>query len=198
MNVQTTRRATIAALTVLWTLLVMTVFFAAIPDSPMRLSMNDRASLLTVLPEGWGFFTRSPREDGVFAHGRAAETWQPLNFTATSTRNGFGFLRASRVQGVELSALTGGLKDESWTSHPDPFAPNADLSAIQRIEVTNTAVLKTMCGEVLLERRLPVPWAWSRSTRPIHMPAQYVLLVVDCDASAAIASTSPLTPRDDS
>ena len=193
MTVKTTHHITVAALSVIWTLLVVTVFFAAIPDSPMRPSLKDKASLLTVLPEGWGFFTRSPREESIFAHGRFGGAWQQLNFTATSRRNWGGFLRASRVQGVELSALTEGLKDEAWISHPDPFAAGADLSGITRIEVSNPAVVKTICGEILLERRPPVPWAWSRSERPIRMPAKYVLLSVDC---AAVAGTSPALSRE--
>jgi antimicrobial peptide system SdpA family protein len=191
MTIRTTHYITVAALAMIWSLLSITVFFAAIPDSPMRPSLKEKVGLLTVLPEGWGFFTRSPREESIFALGRSDAGWQELNFTATSARNWGGFLRVSRVQGVELSALTEGLKEEDWTSHPDPFARDADLSAITRREVKNPAVVKTMCGEILLERRSPVPWAWSRSERPIRMPAKYVLLAVDCAAAASAEKEMP-------
>ena len=197
MTLKATRYATTGVLATLWSWLILTVFFAAIPDSPMRLSTKDRAAVMTVLPEGWGFFTRSPREEGVYAYGRAEDGWSELTFGATSARNWFGLLRASRVQGVELGGISGVVPEESWTEHRDPFHPTADLGSIPMLDVSNTAIAQTMCGEVLLERRRPIPWAWSGSGKAIRMPARYVRLVVDCESSPAGAQVAHSRSSDD-
>lgn len=182
MKPTTTRRVAGPVLVACWSCFCVIAFFGSLPDSPMRLSKKHHLYLASVLPEGWSFFTRSPREEEISAFGRDGGAWRLLNFRASSSRSWFGLRRTSRVQGVEFGGLAAQIPDSSWSAHSDPFSGGADLTSIPRLPAGNTAVRKTMCGEVLLQKKPPVPWAWSRSGRPVAMPAKYVLLQVDCAA----------------
>ncbi len=182
MKIETTRGLARVVLVGFWTWFVLTVFFGAIPDSPMRLSKKNHMQLMSVIPEGWSFFTRNPREDHTFVYQRTEAGWEQLNQRVASRHSWFGLNRRIRSQGVELGGLLARVAEEDWTRHDDPFAFDAVLDSIPRIEAPNSSHTETMCGELLIEKKAPVPWAWSGSKRQVRMKAKYVRVAADCDA----------------
>jgi antimicrobial peptide system SdpA family protein len=139
-----------------------------------------RSWVRQLLPEGWAFFTRSPREADVApvirtGHGRWRDA---LLGPHAEPRNAFGFARRSRAQGVELGMLSGSLRKDAWTDCRGPV--DACLERATAVGVANTAPAPTLCGAVGLVSRPPVPWAWSRSSREITMPARVARLEVSC------------------
>ncbi len=167
-----------------WGVLVLFVLADNVADHPLRHSLRLRRNLVAVSPQGWAFFTRDPREpvDRVYLQrgGRLVEA----DYTNTSGRNLWGLRRAARGVAVELAALLAQIPDGQWSDCSD--SPPACVASLDGAPptVANSAVRQSLCGTLVVVRRPPVPWAWSRSPRPIHMPGKVVRLTAHCGRQA--------------
>lgn len=154
---------------------------AQMPVNAVTLPHEDtlRPSVRLVLPQGWSFFTRSPREADFVAFSRGADgRWRSsLRAPHAEPRNAFGLARASRAQGVEVGLLTGLLRDTDWQDCRGD--PAGCLDRADPVRAANPALLKTLCGDVGLVQRPPVPWAWSRAG-DVTMPSVVARLELSC------------------
>jgi antimicrobial peptide system SdpA family protein len=92
----------------------------------------------------------------------------------------FGLDRTARTQGLEFGLVTQHLTEEAWTSCTGD--PTGCLDRIDFVgTIQNPALRPTLCGTVGVVLQRPVPWAWSRSDSPIHMPSSVVKLNVQCN-----------------
>lgn len=174
------------ALALLWAGVILWVTVGSVPDSPLRLPLRVTQNMIAVSPQGWAFFTRDPREPVDRLYRRQGDAWVRANYANTSPRNLFGVRRAARAVNVEMASLLAQAPDAAWTDCESSLADclRGD-GAPPVVEVDNPSALRSLCGRLAVERRPPVPWAWSGSERPIHMPGQVLLLDVDCDAVTA-------------
>jgi antimicrobial peptide system SdpA family protein len=169
-----------AALAVFWALVIFVVLVGTIEESPLRPSHMQKMNLLVMAPEGWSFFTRDPREASEYPYLPTPQGWRYAGQTNSAAVNGFGVRRGARLQGIELSALLKQVPRERWVKVETGVGPALDTAAIPVVPVRNLIVRKTLCGEVLVERRERVPWAWSRSRDRITMPSTMVRLSARC------------------
>jgi antimicrobial peptide system SdpA family protein len=155
---------------------------AQLPPNAVRLPYEQsiRPHAQRFLPEGWAFFTRSPRESDLVSYTRdGSGAWRlALLAPHSEFRNVLGFARASRAQGVEMGTLTGILRKDDWRECRSPVAEC--LERAPALAATNVSPVPSLCGDVGLVRRPPVPWAWSGSGREITMPGTVVRLEVAC------------------
>jgi antimicrobial peptide system SdpA family protein len=136
-----------------------------------------------VVPEGWSFFTRDPREEDIRAwrfDGSGRWTSASLGVNAGPV-NSFGLGRRSRAQGVELglvySRTTG--QRAQWTDCTD--AVPACLAGLATVAtVTNPTPHPTLCGEIGISRQRPLPWAWAAEGVDEEMPARVTRVRVTC------------------
>lgn len=138
--------------------------------------------MFTVLPEGWGFFTRDPQEPrvGVFRRGPESDTWREESARNTTAAYLFGASRAARTRGIEIATLLQSVPDAAWVECTDPLEHCAAAIAQPFPVITNLAASPTLCGDLLLRLQEPVPWAWSRSARTIEMPSRATAMKVEC------------------
>lgn len=61
--------------------------------------------LIKLMPQGWAFFTRSPRENQVLVYSYEQEKLIPLNLRNASLSNWLGLLRYNRSVGADLDKL---------------------------------------------------------------------------------------------
>lgn len=170
--------ATAIALAVLGIYLV----HARLPSSALRLVGEHELGVARFLPQGWKFFTKSPRdpEIAVFTRDEAGE-WDQVNDETITSSGSFLWLdRSVRARGVEMALLVHDVPATAWRMGcrgPDVECLDGLAPAM---EVESVSPAPTMCGTVGFVSRPPVPWMWARSGAAHRMPAMAVVLRVRC------------------
>lgn len=139
---------------------------------PYNASVLSRSapSFLLLVPEGWGFFTRDPREMDFFAYRRdESGKWEVM------TQWALGFSRRGRILAREAA-----LASESIGTRTDCRGDHASclngIDADATIETTFPDA--AVCGDIGFVWQEPVPWAWARSA--VVMPLQVGRIEVSC------------------
>ena len=155
-----------------WSTLAVYSIHAAMPFNPVRLPFEDSLRVSRLLPQGWAFFTRDPREERLTVHrlrdGRLVPAGRSPHVRAA---NAFGLNRVSRAEGVELELLVAAAEQRAtggWTPCATVPAECARaLIAIGGVHDLDPVVPRPLvCGDVILKLEAPVPWAWSRFPPP--------------------------------
>jgi antimicrobial peptide system SdpA family protein len=158
--------------------LVAYVVLAALPAAPFALPGPESQTVRMLLPEGWAFFTKSPRSPSpvVYRYGPDGR-WHDTGAGALSDPLEFmGLDRKGRSQGTELAMLMALIPRQAWSDCDQP--PTACLSSVAPVgEVANLSH-RTVCGDVGFVVQEALPWAW-RDT-PAVMPSDIVRVKVTC------------------
>lgn len=136
--------------------------------------------LVTLLPQGWAFFTKSPRDVNFFIYRPRTSGWSSAYAGPLARpRNAFGLNRLSRAQGVEFGLLTRELKGASW--RPCTVSPKGCLSRYgPPVRVRNPSPQPLLCGTYGFVEQRPVPWAWARSRGEFDMPSRSLVIEAAC------------------
>lgn len=172
-----------AAVAVTLMLFVSYAMFASVPSSAAG-APPGAAAFSRVVPEGWAFFTRSPREPRQTMWQRAAGgEWAEAKIGSNSSPNNvFGAARWVRAQDVELGQLYQKAVSQSdeWTACPSGDTALCLETAPKHRPVHNEVVSKTLCGTVGIGEQEPLPWAWAKTYHPASMPLKVLKLDVLC------------------
>ena len=172
--------AALAAIGAVWACLFGYVLVHSLPYNPIGSQYPDRIGVRAFVPEGWAFFTKNPREQQFMAYTKQAGEWRPaLSMPVARPRNVFGLNRAARAQGVELGMLLHEVPESAWSACSEPDAACLRLPPLEA-PIANEASAQTLCGEVGVIFREPVPWAWRRKVSPDEMPASVAKIRVQC------------------
>jgi len=147
--------------------------------NPVHPPMAARIVQLSLMPEGWGFFTRNPREPARVAYAITARGLIKLTFANTSLRNLLGISRSARACDAELAALLVPILKPSWskcTGDPEDFS---NWVKLRSLTVKNWSGTQFIGGDILVIERPPIPWAWSSSHSRVFMPSRLVRLHVE-------------------
>ena len=167
-------------LIIFWGACVCVVALSALPRNAISFPYVPKLIVKTIIPEGWSFFTRNPREALVYIYKRDNDNinWIQADETVNgAVDNFFGMSRKARAMGSEY-ALVFAQEQVKWDSCVTGTFDCVDESL--RITVKNELNSPQLCGEYLFVSRKPVPWAWSASAANINMPYQYVLVNFEC------------------
>lgn len=131
-------------------------------------------------PQGWAFFTKSPRSEAFVVYQRAGETVERATSTPLSQPgNLFGFDRSPRREGTEYAALVAEMTSSDWVAC-DGGLVNC-LSPEQYVhKVTNRAPSPNFCGDVYVVSHEATPWAWREFNLEKRPPVASVRLDVAC------------------
>jgi antimicrobial peptide system SdpA family protein len=184
MTSKKTRKATIALYSLAWSAIAVVVALrvarTALPENAAVPTSQPLSALHILLPQGWSFFTRDPREEriSVFVR-RGPLAWTNASSTTIADpRNAFGLDRTSRAQGLEVSHLVASVPDTAWT--PCRYDSTICLDSVYHSDATaNRVANPRLCGEVGIVLRPPVPWAW-RHSAGVRMLARVARLTVRC------------------
>jgi antimicrobial peptide system SdpA family protein len=171
--------ATVAAVAVTVTVGVGQVFHAALPATPFELPFGNPDAVRVVAPEGWAFFTRSPRSSYVLSYGAGPEgAWRSLTVGSRAhPASRFGLDRRERAQGTEVAILIRQVPESDWT--PCERAPTDCLTARPAGRtVVNRSTHHSLCGDIGLVVQEVLPWAWR--DLPTTMPSRVARVVVAC------------------
>ena len=161
------------------------VFAILYPQLPANASSTDlttqlRAVSFQIAPQGWAFFTISPRDPKVLAWAETSDgVWaDAMRAPHSEPHNAFGFSRDSRAQGVEIGVLLEQTQSAVWTECTSEHIEQCLEDAPEGTSASNPGPSTTLCGDVALVQQEPLPWAWVGSTTA--MPAQVLRLEVSC------------------
>lgn len=151
------------------------------PPTTISWSARRRTTALSLVPEGWAFFTRSAREETVIPLHPDKGNFRPLIFPNAGLKSSLGFSREARIIGLELGSIVSGIPTSAW----DEGRLSTRKLDYERLRPTplireNRAKHPRLCGSVLLERRSPPPFAWSSIRSTLDIPTSRILLEITC------------------
>jgi antimicrobial peptide system SdpA family protein len=165
-----------------WGVLIVSLTASTAGEGPLKPSSSIRLVQLSLLPQGWSFFTRDPREPTDVVYRMTGTGLEALTFANTSQRSLFGLSRRARVHDAELMALLAPVMQSTWKPcDVDPAGCGARYSGAP-LEVANWAPTRMICGDIVVVRSRPVPWAWRRARDRLHMDSRLVRMRVDCSS----------------
>ncbi|QLH25342.1 SdpA family antimicrobial peptide system protein [Streptomyces sp. Rer75] len=167
---------------VAWLLPALYVIQTHLPGNALTLPGQDSAAATVnrVAPQGWSFFTKSPRGSELQPFVLRDGVWEDrLMAPHGAPHNAFGLNRRSRSQGIEMALLLAEAEGLRWTKC------DRDLSACLGSakapgKVANREPEPTLCGRVALVEQKPVPFAWRNLMDAPHTPDRLTVLDVTC------------------
>lgn len=157
---------------------------ANLPDGAVRLPDETRQRIRTLLPQGWGYFTRDPRATNqtVYMRGPTAKHWRIAQRPYASTSNLLGWSRAEKTRTAHLNALSAHVPNRYWKS-----CHGVDVSCFkrgQRFQLKPSDDLRALrlpCGrEIGFVSWEPWPWAWRRTANDVELDSQVAVATAQC------------------
>lgn len=157
------------------------VLHGAMPPTAVHFPLEKVVQTQHWAPQGWAFFTRSPRTAQPRPFARAGDGWVDAGIgPGSSPRNVFGLNRAVHAQGAEVGLLAKDLPASSWHECRTRSEWCMERYEGPPVEVRNSVPSKTLCGDIAIARAEPLPWAWAVGRRPPVPPSNVVVLRVSC------------------
>ncbi|HEX8631085.1 MAG TPA: SdpA family antimicrobial peptide system protein [Catenuloplanes sp.] len=169
----------IAAVCGIVVVVVLYVLHAALPATPFHLPFDDRQIVRALVPQGWAFFTLSPRTPDLLVWGAAPDGgWRRLSVGAHAVPSTvLGLDRAARSQGTEIGILASQIPAGDWSSCERQPTDCLGARPTGRT-IANRSTHRTICGDVGLTIQETTPWAWR--DLPTVMPSKTARVVVTC------------------
>jgi antimicrobial peptide system SdpA family protein len=154
---------------------------AAIGYNPIHLPFEKQVYMQGLLPQGWKFFTRNPREDVQFIFKRDENrSWKPVTYGVNSLpSNAFGINRRNRAQGVEIGRLLQSVPKAFWVPAQGDPLESLEMSEILTT-VRNETPHPTICGTIGIVLQPALPWAWFATGTKAQMPSKVLKIEVRC------------------
>jgi antimicrobial peptide system SdpA family protein len=156
------------------------VFFSLISSielNPLSIPYKGSRLIFTIVPQGWGFFTRDPRENQTLVYRKRGDEFELVNKSGTEPEYLFGLSRVSRRQNIELGQIMGQITDSMWVDCPSKNLAQCEPVKAHRFK---NSYQDPLCkGEFVVVLKEPVPWAWSKSYYKIEMPFKLCKIYVD-------------------
>lgn len=175
--------AVVIALAMAWSAFILYAVHIELPVNALDLPFESsvKLPLQALVPQGWGFFTRDPREPRLLPFRHEAAVWRAASEGPNGEPwNALGLNRAARAQGVELGLLENAVPTSAWKQCTADIPGCLDALSTP-IRVANPTPSPTLCGDVGLAQRDVVPWAWAGSVPDeTGMPSKVVRLTITC------------------
>jgi antimicrobial peptide system SdpA family protein len=143
------------------------LFFSSIKFNAQTPTYAFSKLLKKTIPEGWGFFTKSPREDLIEIYRVENKKIEKVELRNTSYTSFFGASRKNRKLSMEVSIMSELVNESEWLKKTD-MAKLVIPNKIVKVDNKNLKYLKG--GEFVLIKRQIVPWAWTDIVKPNQVP----------------------------
>lgn len=154
------------AFSILWVLLLcyffISVFILSIGKNVYveDYSKTTQRVMNTILPQGWGFFTRNPKETKYHLYSLENEVPKLLNKKNTSVPNLFGLSRKYRRLAYEFGKIYTSIKDEHWTGLGKAHYSELKFDNVDTFYLDQSFFLIKE-GRYRIVKYEIVPWAWA-------------------------------------
>jgi antimicrobial peptide system SdpA family protein len=168
------------ALVVLAATIVLNVLHGALPVTPFSKPTDVGTDYSRVFaPQGWAFFTRSPRTPHLTVVGNQGDgRWTVLSPGRLAVpADLMGLDRIRQAQDTDIRRVLPEVPDRAWSDcQGEPLDCLSALSAGP--SVANPSTRRDFCGDIGLIMQEVVPWAWR--DLPTVMPSKVARVTVTC------------------
>lgn len=157
----------------IWVVLLINIFTSALPIHTNRSFIN-KIITSNAFPQGWGFFTRDPRQEKAILYTIKNGNVEKFTETNNLSKFYFGLSRKNRLISIEASIITSSLRDVDslWVDSEGGSSFILDQS-IKTDTVVNKFKPCNIRGDFFIVKQERTPWAWSTSYDDIVMPYKY-------------------------
>ncbi|PWB25858.1 SdpA family antimicrobial peptide system protein [Flavobacterium sp. HTF] len=143
-----------------WILFGVSVFFSSL-KSQLILNENLKEFTNKVLPQGWGFFTKNPRDFVLRIYKIRNGKLEEMDISNQSLKNRLGFSRSARIIGYEMSIIAEKVKNNDWKQNS---TGNIYDNINDKMIVINTdfSFKHVTKGNYLLKLYRPIPYMWAK------------------------------------
>jgi len=156
----------------LWAFILVSIFLvsmlflsilSALPTTPFTPSQEKKIYFSQILPQGWGFFSKNPRDEYIKVFDKNEEP--TVSWPNMRVSNLFGIDRKGRGQGTELALILNDIPQKNFKACDTTVKLCIEDIKMQKSErIMNRTPEPTLCGEQFISINTPIPWAWSKST----------------------------------
>ena len=159
-----------------WMLCATIILFASL-KSQLVLAENQKEIVGKIFPQGWGFFTKDPQSFALNIYSCKNNKFTKVNILNQSLKNNFGFSRASRMVGYELSMVAQKIKTNEWVSDQSKNIYNSikNRTIIIHSDYNYSYLSK---GIYVLELYKPIPYAWADQNQAKNNPISTAKILI--------------------
>ena len=131
----------------------------------------------TFFPEGWGFFTKNPRDLQFEVYKIENKKVSRIDMSNHSAFNYFGLSRKARVIGYESSVIANEIDKKKWKKNEvkDISGFINDSSAV----ISQKKEFKFLIpGEYIFKMYEPIPYAWAKKNQEKNNPYSFVKVTI--------------------
>lgn len=141
---------------------IATIFILSIGQNVYQENYSNltQKTINSVLPQGWGFFTRNPKETKYKIYSNVQEELNLINRKNSSPSNLFGLSRKSRRFGYEFSKIYTSINSKKWIKNDSNDITDLNLTNSDTIYI-DTSYLLIKKGKYLVVKYENIPWAWA-------------------------------------
>ena len=152
---------------------------ANLPSRPFYFSFHYERLIKLIIPQYWGFFTKSPRGYETAIYFWKGEKLVKFDLIGNRLKTIFGLQRKKMLYTIEVGFLTARIDPSTWNDCSRSINECLNESR-QKVRLTNLTNTKLLCGELVFEKYKLNPWAYSSFARK-EKNKQYVQVNVDCE-----------------
>lgn len=158
----------------LFFMLIYFSFVSSMKAATVEAKTTVKNSFFSLAPQGWGFFTRNPREPRLDVYTINSQG-QPEKFIKQNFRAGslFGSNKTGRVRTMELSHILKLVPDSAWLANAGNFIPSLPGAACITVPYTNK-IKAFPRGEYALVFTDCLPWAWAKNAATARIPFKLI------------------------
>jgi antimicrobial peptide system SdpA family protein len=153
---------------------------SSISYNPIRYQFPNQKKVLSFIPQGWAFFTRSPREAQILVYQIENNKIKNLEISRhSSPMNYFGFNRKQTYKMNELQFIIDQFEPKDYTTiswnYKEDLQGEIPTKLHRVSSIFKHSLLKNK--EILLVMQEIVPWAWSSKSN-LKMPAKAIKMYI--------------------
>lgn len=170
------KRIFLIALILGWLVGCVIVICTSVGYTPFRLKASNKNSAFQMIPQGWGFFTRNPREEKLIVYKKIDNSLKKVTQPNFSKQNLFGLSRKGRMRQMQIGNLIlPYYRYMQPCEHKDLMKCNPDSVFV----VKNPFEYPILQGEYLIQKQATLPWAWSKSRKDQFNPYEILMIHVE-------------------
>lgn len=145
---------------------------------------NDRVVWTRLMPQGWAFFSKSPRDPliGPYTLSKTGDVVSQSMLPSTQAKYLWGMSRNARAQGVEVAYYAADLQSGDWADCKSPIIDECvrQGKSLKAKPVKNPAPSPSVCGTSYLVESEPMPWSYRHLTEERFKALKIAKVKVQC------------------
>lgn len=138
-------------------------FITTLGDNVMNVSTEEKNVIQFFFPQGWGFFTRNPREPNYKLYKVEDGRLNLVTFKITSPDNYYGFSRKGSRIGMEMHRIKDNLPSSTIWKKSTVVLNKIHIDTINFSETKPIeGLLYLNEGNYILKEYLITPWSWAK------------------------------------